>query len=230
VTGRPIAPPPAAMLKASLGLPKAVTVLAEVRTDSSIPFDPGDAPPYLSIDDARFGALVLWRVDVPWTEARKIQQWLIGAPGPGAPFAVPDPLPDPMPPDLRRENALRTMIENMRAGAPPGPFAEYLGTYLQSDTSHARYTMAVALRTPVSRTDYQTAWLNAIAVAQGAAPAPPPAPSWYQDIVTFLKLMLGQASSEEEFVQLASNVGDLAADDPKAPGTPKFPMIKLLIT
>jgi hypothetical protein len=208
--------PPSALLRAAAAPPQAATVQAEVRTDASLPFDPDEAPDYLVIEDAKFGALVLWRVELSWADAQDVQLWLIGAPGPGS--LVPATAPAN---ENTRENALSLFVENLNG--PAGTFAEYVGTYLESEVSHASYTVMVGIRTPISRQDYQAAWLNAIAALPAAA-----APSWRADLVDFLRMILGRETSEEKFLQLASNIGDLTQLTPA--GTPLYPMIHLLIT
>jgi hypothetical protein len=94
--------------------------------------------------------------------------------------------------------------------------------------SHASYTMVVGTKRPVTRDAYRAAWLGAVAALRPGAP-PAPALSWYADVVEFLKLMLGQPSSDEKFLQLAGNVGDLTQLAQPA-GTPRYPLIHLLIT
>ena len=215
----PVPPPLPALLRATAATPNAQTVHAEVRTDASIPFDPAAAPAYLHVS-FQYGAFVLWRVDVSWAEAQKIQLWLAGPAGPGSLAAA----------GASREEALQLLVANLqKPGA--GAFADYIGTYLATGVSHASYTMVVGIKDPIPRDDYQTAWLGAIAALP--PPGPPPALSWRADIVEFLKLMLSQPTSQEEFIQLASNVGDLTqllAAPPAPPGTPRYPMINLLLS
>jgi hypothetical protein len=220
---RRVTPPHISLLRAASGAPAAQTVHAEVRTDASVPFDPSDAPDYLDIVNARFGALVFWRVDVSWAIAQQIQLWLIGPPGPGSLVPVGAPADQ-----NTRENALALLIANLQGGGPPpAPFAQYIGTHLTTDVSHGSYTMVVGITNPITRDDYQNAWVGAIAALR--PPPPAPALSWHADVVQFLKFMLGQPSSQEEFIQLASNVGDLTQLNPVAPNAPIYPMINIIL-
>jgi len=203
-----IAPPPASLLGPSATAPNAKTILAEVRTDASVEFDPDEGPAFLKVTDVSFGALVIWRVDLSWSDAQKVQRWLIGAPAGGiAPT---------------REEALMSFFENL-----PDPdgnvFLDYLGTYLATGVSHASYSMIIGMNKPVSREDYRQAFLDALdSLLQSGGPA-----GWYAELVDFLKLIFDQPSSREEFLTLASNEGDLAAN---VNGKPVFPLIQTLIT
>ncbi len=78
------------------------------------------------------------------------------------------------------------------------------------------------MRAPVKREDYQAAFTQALRRAASQFPA------WFAELMQFVKLMLGQPSSREEFVSLAVNVGDLTRNDPA--GNPVYPIIKRLIT
>jgi hypothetical protein len=211
--------PPGALLRAAGVVPRAAAVRAEVRSDASLPFDPDAAPDYLVVQEGTFSAFVLWRVELAWVDAQEVQLWLLDAPGPGSLVAVGAPAEE-----NTRENALSLFIENMQG--PNGTFAEYLGTFLESDISHASYTMVVGIRTPISRADYQAAWLGSVngLPAGGAAPAA----AWRTELIAFIRMMLGRETSDEKFLQLASNVGDLTQLDPA--GAPRYPMIHLLLS
>jgi hypothetical protein len=194
MTDKRTTPPPADLLGAGAAEPKVRTLLAEVRSDASLPFDPKEAPAFLLLDDVAFGALVLWRVDLSWSEAQQIQLWLTGAPT-GVPGAT-------------REEALQGFFENLRAPppAPPDTFIEYVGTYLTTGTSHASYTLVLGMRVPHARDAYQTAFQNSLNVIGP--------PSWRDELISFIRMMLNQPSSREEFLTLASIVGDLSNGPP----------------
>jgi hypothetical protein len=123
MTNRRIAPPPTALFGSDIGMPEARTLLAEVRTDASLPFVPNAAPAYLLLANIAFGALIQWRVDVSWSQAQQIQLWLTGAPAGGL-FPT-------------REQALKDFIENLLAGTPPAQFLDYVGTYVETGLSRA---------------------------------------------------------------------------------------------
>lgn len=193
MTGNRINPPPASLLLAGVGAPQALTVTAEVRSDASIPFLPQDAPAFFNLAaGTRFGAFVVWRVDLSWPDAQQVQLWLSAAPAGGL-FPT-------------REEALKDFIETLVAPNPAtgvdDPFANYLGTFLTSDLSHASYTVLIGFKRPVPRNEYQRAWANGLDGASGAA--------WFGELVAFLRLMLAQPTSREEFIQMARNVGDPA--------------------
>jgi hypothetical protein len=202
MTGNPILPPPGSLLHANTAVPRTVTVTAEVRSDAGIRFNPQDAPALFNLAaGTRFGAFVVWRVDLSWPDAQRVQLWLPAAPAGGI---APS-----------REEALKNFIENLVAPNPPGPpdsFANYLGTFLESDTSHARYTVLIGLRRPVNRDVYRQAWVDGLNGASAAA--------WFPELLDFLRLMLAQPTSEEEFIQMARNVGDLKAGPVAAPVHP----------
>jgi hypothetical protein len=205
---RPIIPPPPGLLHRTAEEPQSTTLVAELRTDASLDFDPQAAPLYLNIANARFGALVMWRADLSWSDAQRVQSWLTGAPAGGA-------FPN-------REEALKDFLETM-----PNPdgdiFAEYLGTYLTTGVSHAAYTMIIGMKEPIPREDYQTAFIDALeTLRQSAGPA-----GWYAELVAFMQLLLDRPTSREEFLSLASNVGDLARN---VGGNPVHPLIQLLVT
>jgi hypothetical protein len=203
--------PPASLLQ-SPTTPDVHTLLAEVRSDASIPFQPGPAPNYLTIPNVGFGALIVWRVDVSWLQAQEIQKWLIAAPTGLPPFIPPTP--------NTRDRALEGFFESLQVGAT-NPI-RYVGTYLLAGGSHASYTLVLGMRAPVKREDYQAAFTDALNVIQASFP------TWFAELMQFVKLMLGQPSSREEFVSLAVNVGDLTRND--AAGNPMYPLIKRLIT
>jgi hypothetical protein len=208
MTDKRITPPPAPLLSSETAAPQAKTLVAELRTDASLDFDPQAAPQYLNIVNARFGALVAWRVDLSWSDAQLVQLWLTGAPAGGA-FST-------------REEALKDFFETL-----PDPngnvFLEYLGTYLATGLSHASYTMIVGMRSPVPREDYKKAFTDALnALRQAIGPS-----GWYAELVNFMKIMLNQPTSREEFLTLASNEGDLARN---VGGQPAYPLIQILIT
>jgi hypothetical protein len=192
-----IAPPPAPLLSPDTAPPEARTVIAEVRTDASIPFDPQAAPGFIVIPNVGFGALIQWRVDVSWSQAQEIQLWLTGAPAGGL-FPT-------------REEALKDFFDNLvQAGAPPTQFLDYVGTFLATGLSHASYTLIVGMRVPHPRDVYQASFNNALNGLLGVAGMV----GWPAELISFLKMMLNQPSSREEFLNLASNVGDLTVGGP----------------
>jgi len=197
----PIVRPPSGLLSSDTATPEARTVIAEVRSDASLSFDPLAAPTFLLLNNVAFGALIQWRVDVSWSEAQRIQLWLGGAPAGGL-FTT-------------RQEALKDFFENMQAGTPPSPFLEYVGTYLATGTSHASYTLVLGMRAPHPRDLYQTAFQSALNTLLGGPVG------WPGELIDFLKMMLNQPSSREEFLSLASNIGDLAVNGP--------PLIQTLI-
>jgi hypothetical protein len=188
MTNQTVAPPPAELLSSHAAAPEARTLVAEVRSDTFLPFDPCHAP------DFKFVALILGRVDVSWSQAQQIQLWLTGAPA-GAPYVT-------------REQALKHFFENFQAGTPPATFLEYVGTYLTTDVSHASYTLVLGMRAPVRREDYQAAFQNAVKTLLGLPGG------WPGELVSFLKMMLNQPSSRTEFLTLATCLGDLTVKGP----------------
>ena len=188
--------PPASLLDPST-TPEVRTLLAEVRSDASLPFDPAAAPNYLSLNNVAFGALIVWRVDVSWLQAQAIQIWLNATPTGLPPFIPPSP--------NTRDRALKDFFENLQVG-DINPI-EYVGTYLLTGESHASYTLVLGMRSPVKREAYQAAFTQALNVIQGSFPP------WFAELMQFVKMMLGQPSSREEFVSLAVNVGDLTLND-----------------
>jgi hypothetical protein len=217
MTDQKIMQPPASLLQA-LVTPDVRTLLAEVRSDASLPFDPAAAPNYLVMNNVAFGALIVWRVDVSWLQAQEIQKWLAAVPS-GLP-PPPPPAPPATPPPNTRDRALKDFFETLQTGTPPN--IEYVGTYLLTGASHASYTLVLGMRNPVKREVYQAAFTNALDVLQASFPL------WFAELMQFVKMMLGQPSSREEFVSLAVNIGDLARNDPA--GNPMYPIIKRLIT
>jgi hypothetical protein len=194
MTDHRIAPPPAALLESKTA-PDARTVTAEVRSDASLVFDPNAAPGSLILNNVAFGAIIQWRVDVSWSQAQQIQQWLIGAPAGGL-FPT-------------RQEALVDFFENLQVNNPPGVFLEYVGTYLTTGVSHASYTLVLGMKAPRTRDAYQTAFEGALNALLPAPPNPPPPNTWPNDLMNFLNMILNQPTSREEFLTLASNIGDL---------------------
>ena len=210
--------PPDTLLRATAGVaPNAETILTEVRTDGRLPYQPAEIPALLAGIDARYGTLVLWQVDLAWSEAQKVQLWLTGKPGPGS--LVEAGL------DGTRELALARMIEHLNAGPDLPGFAKYLGTFLATEVAHASYTVAIGLQKPVSREAYEKAWVGAIAALERGEP------SWHSDVLWFLRAMMDQPTNRVHFLQLASFVGDLKQRDEmsKVPGGDRYPIISLLL-
>jgi len=204
MTDQPIARPPLELLEGSAH-PEVRTLIAEVRSDASLSFDPLAAPSFLAIPGVAFGGLIIWRVDVSWSHAEQIQVWLTGAPGGGGLPGLP----------ATRFQALRGFFEHIMAGTPPKQFLDFVGIYLTTGVSHAQYTLVLGMRDPHARDVYQSAFdtaLNALLTSTV---------SWGQDVVNFLKLMLNQPSSREEFLTLSTNirapVGDPTARPPILP-------------
>jgi hypothetical protein len=199
MTDQRIAPPPAALLGSNTAAPDARTVVAEVRSDAALSFDPLVGPVLKN------GGLILWQVDVSWSQAEQIQVWLIGAPAGGwGSFST-------------REAALKDFFESFQGGSPPAHFLEYEGTFLTTGLSHARYTLVLAITAPTNREIYFATFNKALKdLLAGAASA-----AWAAELVSFLKMMLNQPSSLEDFLTLASNVGDLSSGG--------SPLIKTLI-
>jgi hypothetical protein len=185
--------PPSDLLRSMSSGPDAISVAAEIRTNASLDFNPAAAPGYLALA-AGFGALVITTVDTSWTNAQQIQQWLIAPPPAGIPGA-------------NQESALKDFYASLESGAPPAPFATYVGTYLEEGVSHASYTIVVGLYSPVSVDDYQAAWVAKLTALQ----ANPATAAWGAALLTFFKLTLNQPTTVEKFVALASNVGSLAS-------------------
>jgi hypothetical protein len=204
MTDQQIAPPSAAQLRSATATPEVRTLIAEVRSDASLPFDPQAAPRFLLLPNVAFGALIHWRVDVSWSQAQQIQLWLTGAPAGGL-FPT-------------RQEALKDFFENLQTGTPPQQFLDYVGTYLEAGASHASYTLVLGMRVPVPRDVYQSTFHAALTgLVAVAGPV-----GWPAELISFLKMMLNQPSSREDFLTLASTVGDLAVNGP--------PLIKTLIT
>jgi hypothetical protein len=206
MTDQPIVRPPAELLGEGRAPPEVTTLIAEVRSDASLSFDPLAAPNYLVIPGVAFGALIMWRVDVSWTQAEQIQSWLMGAPPAGAGL-----------PSTRLEALKRFFELDMEAGTPPKQFLDFVGIYLATGLSHAQYTLVLGMRHPFARAAYQ----NAFDTALSAVLASPTTAGWGAEIVDFLKLVLNQPSSREEFLTLSINVRD--AGDPSA--TPPRPTV-----
>ena len=144
-----------------------------------------------------------------WSQAEQIQLWLTGAPAGGA-FPT-------------RQEALKAFFENLRAGTPPAQFLDYVGTYLTTGLSHASYTLVVGMRVPTPRDVYQATFQTALTALLGVAGPV----GWAAELISFLKMMLNQPTSREEFLTLASNVRNPTAT-PAAIDWP--PLIKMLIT
>jgi hypothetical protein len=73
------------------------------------------------------------------------------------------------------------------------------------------------MRVPIKQDEYQSSFhdaLNQLLAGSGGV-------GWPAELLNFLKMMLNQPSSREEFLTLATNVGNLAVNGP--------PLIKLLI-
>lgn len=202
MTDQRITPPSSALLGRDSAAPQAHTLIAEVRSDASLSFDPLAAPAFLVLPGVAFGALIQWRVDVSWSQAQQIQLWLTGAPAGGL-------FPS-------RQEALKFFFENLQAGTPSAQFLDYVGTYLTTGLSHASYTLVLGMRTPIPRDVYQATFQSALTTLL-SGPA-----GWPGEFVSFLKMMLNQPSSREEFLVLATNVGDLTVNGP--------PLIQTLIT
>jgi hypothetical protein len=194
--------PPAALLGRDSAAPQVRTLIAEVRSDASLPFDPLAAPTFLVLQGVSFGALIQWRVDVSWSQAQEIQLWLSGVPTGGL-------LPS-------RQEELKSFFDNLQTGTPPVKFLNYIGTFLTTGLSHASYTMLLGVRRPIPRDVYQATFQRALNTLL-AGPA-----GWPGELVSFLKMMLDQPSSREEFLVLATNVGDLTVNGP--------PLIRTLLT
>jgi hypothetical protein len=200
MTDQRIAPPPAALLGSNRAAPDARTVIAEVRSDAGLLFDPQIGPLL------RSGGLILWQVDVSWSQAQLIQLWLTGPPAGGwGGF-------------LKREDALRAFFESFVGGTPPLHFLEYEGTFLTTGLPHARYTLVLSATAPTNRAIYAATFNTAL----NDLLADPASAAWAAELVDFLKMMLNQPSSCEDYLTLASNIGDLTVGG--------VPLIKTLIT
>jgi hypothetical protein len=188
--GRPVSPPPELLRAAGGTSPEARTVVAEVRSNATIWFDPKAAPGYLQIRTQGFGALMLARLDASWEHAKRIQDWLVARPPQGMP-------------ESNQEEALKNAFEALETGDPPATFVEYIGTYLTGDQARARFSMLLGFRQPVARERYHEALADKLRGLQATA-AP-----WYAALIEFLRLYSGQATSTEEFLMLASTTGSL---------------------
>ena len=81
--------PPASLLDPST-TPEVRTLLAEVRSDASLPFDPAAAPNYLSLNNVAFGALT-WGVSTSLGyKPRRFLIWLNATPTGLPPFIPPE--------------------------------------------------------------------------------------------------------------------------------------------
>ena len=196
----PIAAPPPSLLRDHAPAPSSVAVVAEVRSDASIKFDPQAAPAFLTLPQNGFGSLLLWRFRLSWSKAQEVQLWLTG--------------PSPVNP-ITREAELRDFFNTLTitplGGGGPATFLHYIGTFLSSDLAYASYTLAVGMHVPVPRQQYQEVWMARLDSLKTAAPA------WYADLMQFLRLCLDPATISEEFAQLASNVGDLTQNPANHP-------------
>ena len=200
----PVLPPSPDLLRRAGGeAPAARTVVAEVRSEATIWFDPKAAPGYLRITAGGFGSLLLVRLDASWEHAKRIQDWLVAKPPAGMA-------------EGNQEEALKNVFETLETGAPPATFIEYVGTYLAGDLARARFSLVLGFRGPVSREQYQKAWADKLQGLKATAPA------WHAALIDFLRLYTGQATSTEEFLMLTSTAGDL-----KDPGA--HPTISQLI-
>jgi hypothetical protein len=203
-----ILPPPVSLLDPNTAAPQAQKLLAELRTDASLDFDPQAAPQFLTIINSGFGGLVTWHVDLSWSDAQKVQLWLAGAPAGGA---APT-----------REEALKDFFENL-TDPNNNFFLNYIGTYLATALSHASYTMLLGMRVPVPRDVYQTAFIEGLnALNKTVGPG-----GWYGELLDFMRLILNQPTSREQFLTLAITEGDLTRS---VAGKPAFPLIHPLIT
>lgn len=205
-TTRRVAPPPASLLQ---GAPRTRELRAEVRSDASIQFDPSAAPAFLHLPTEGFGALFTWSVSVSWPEAENIQAWLIA--------------PHPLSADQTQEQGLADVFGKLQVTSTPGgtphAFLNYVGTYLVSGDSSAKYRMVVGMRVPVKREDYQAALINRLAKLKEN----PATADWYASLVKFFQMMLNPPTAREEFLLLGSNVGSLKANHAS------HPMISLLL-
>jgi len=184
-------PPPTELLRRpDRAGPAAQTVVAEIRSQATIWFDPKAAPAYLRISTQGFGSLMVARLDASWAHAKQIQAWLTAPPPPGVPGA-------------NREEALKDVFETLETGAPPKPFVEYVGLYLAGDAASARFSLVLGFRQPVARDDYNKAIAEKLRGLQATA-AP-----WHAALIEFFRLYFGQASSTEDFLMLVSTMGDL---------------------
>jgi hypothetical protein len=202
-------PPPAVLLSSDSATPEARTLIAEVRTNATLPFDPKVAPTFLFLPNVGFCALILWRVDVSWSQAQQIQLWLTGAPGAPAGALFPT-----------REEALKDFLEGLQAGTPPAPFLKYVGTYLETGLSHARYTLVLGMQTPIGQDLLLSTVRDGIADVEASARTVGGA--WQTELIAFFKMIFNQPSTYKELLTLAANVGDLAKSGP--------PVIRMLVT
>src|SRR5262245_33215575 len=114
MTDQPIARPPAELLEGS-GHPEVRTLIAEVRSDAALSFDPLAAPSFLTLASVAFGALIIWRVDLSWSQAEELQDWLTGTPvGAGLPAT--------------REEALKDFFDQLKVNN--AQFLDFVGIYL----------------------------------------------------------------------------------------------------
>ncbi|MCK8784067.1 hypothetical protein M0638_06700 [Roseomonas sp. NAR14] len=193
---RRAAAPPASLLRADASAPATVAVVAEVRSDASIKFDPMLAPGYLGLPKDGFGALLLWRFQLSWSRAQEVQKWLAG--------------PSPVNPPITREEEFRDLINGLDSSKDGSGefFLHYVGTFLAADQSYASYTIAVGMTKPVARQDYQRIWMEKL----DALKKNPASRAWYDELIAFLRLCLDTPLVSEEFALLASNVGDLTGN------------------
>lgn len=180
MTNKTVQPPPPSLLDPAAASPRAQTLVSELRTDASLDFDPKAAPGSLKIIASGFGAMILWTVDLSWSDAQKVQIWL------SSPAAGTAAL---------RQDQFKLFIDNLTA--PNGDdFLTYVGTYVESGVSHASYTVVLGMKSPMPLSDYKVAFLQALSKANP--------PAWHAQILEFLKLILNQPTSREQYLLLAS--------------------------
>ena len=186
MTNKTIQPPPPWLLDPSAASPKTQTLLSELRTDASLEFDPKAAPDSLKITASAFGAMILWKVDLSWSDAQEVQTWLSSKAAES---------------DNDRQDQFKLFIESL-VDAQGDNFLTYVGTYLESGVSHASYTIMLGMQAPKPLKEYKDSFMEAL---QNAGP-----PAWNEQIVGFLKLVLNQPTSREEYLVLASNEDSFA--------------------
>ena len=206
---RAVVAPPAGLLRRAASPPSVTTVLPQVRSDADLPLA-DDAPVgFLNTSGQPGVGIIHWSFELSWVDAQWIQLWLAGQPN-GVAVAT-------------REEALKLFIENnIVAGNPPTPFLEYIGTFLSTDASHARYTILIVVLQPVPWEEYRQAWVAGL--DQIGQPGTP----WRDELVAFLKRTAGLATSNVELLRRAFSVGDLT--DVDGQGSPRYPLIKVLIS
>jgi len=173
--------------------PGAAEIVAEVRTESVLPFfpDPGrDQASSGLMVSGRLAAIIGVTATLPWQRAAQLQDWLTERHGED--------------PDNTGEAELARFVSGtIFAGTELAGTASYLGTYILAGRAQRTVRLLIGLTQPVAAERYGVAWARALDETRLADPGK------FARLRGFLALLLEDSGVTVERYVLLSAAGDL---------------------